>query len=88
RDVVERMLRNLQEIHLSQRDWPMLVAVLNRLLLLRPEMAELYRDRGLAYAEWGVADRALLDLERYAQTAQGQEAVFIEKTMENLRKEG
>lgn len=87
RDVLERMLRNLQEIHLSQRDWPMLVAVLNRLILLRPEAEVLYRDRGLAYVEWGVTERALLDLERYAQTAQGKEAVFIEKTMDKLRKQ-
>ncbi|MEF9947474.1 MAG: transglutaminase-like domain-containing protein [Comamonas sp.] len=85
RDVVGRMLRNLQEIHLSQRDWPMLVAVLNRLLLLRPEMAELYRDRGLAYAEWGVADRALLDLERYALVAHGLEADLIAKAIARLR---
>ena len=31
RDVLERMLRNPQEIHHARRDWPLLVAVLNRL---------------------------------------------------------
>jgi regulator of sirC expression with transglutaminase-like and TPR domain len=85
RDIVERMLRNLQEIHLAQRDWPMLVAVLNRLLVLRPEVREIYRDRGLAYAEWGVTERALADLEHYLQNLHGSEVVFIEKTIARLR---
>jgi regulator of sirC expression with transglutaminase-like and TPR domain len=53
RDILERMLRNLQEIHHARRDWPLLVAVLNRLALLRPDMPEIFRDRGLAYAQWG-----------------------------------
>jgi len=86
RDIMERMLRNLQEIHLAQRDWPMLVAVLNRLLILRPEVRENYRDRGLAYAEWGVTERALADLEHYLQDLQGSEAAYIEKTIARLRK--
>ncbi len=85
RDVMTRMLRNLQEIHQVQQDWPMLVAVFNRLILLQPDSEELYRDRGMAYAQWGVKDKALLDLERYAQAAQGVEAVFIQKTIAGLR---
>jgi regulator of sirC expression with transglutaminase-like and TPR domain len=48
----------------------MLVAVLNRLILLQPGREELYRDRGMAYAQWGVSERALSDLERYAPAAQ------------------
>ena len=86
RDIVERMLRNLQEIHTSQRDWPMLIAVINRLMLLLPDKVDLYRDRGLAYAEWGVNDRALSDLERYVQDSQTQELDFIKKIIKRLRK--
>ena len=86
REIVERMLRNLQEIHASQRDWPMLIAVINRLMLLQPEKVELFRDRGLAYAEWGVHDRALSDLERYVQDPQAQDLAFIEKSIKQLRK--
>ena len=59
RDVMTRMLRNLQEIHQVQQDWPMLVAVFNRLILLQPGSEELYRDRGMAYAQWGVKDKAM-----------------------------
>lgn len=85
RDVVGRMLRNLQEIHQVQKDWAMLVAVLNRLILLQPERDELYRDRGMAYAQWGVPERALLDLERYALVAQGLEADLMAKAIARLR---
>lgn len=88
RDVVARMLRNLQEIHQVQKDWPMLVAVLNRLILLQPGREELFRDRGMAYAQWGVIERALSDLERYAPAAQGQEADYIAKTIARLRRAG
>ena len=87
RDIVERMLRNLQEIYLSQRDWPMLVAVINRLMLLLPGHVELLHDRGLAYAEWGVGERALADLERYVQFAPAQDAILIEEVLRRLRSE-
>ena len=86
RDIVERMLRNLQEIHQSQRDWDMLVAVINRLMLLQPAKSELLRERGLAYAQAGINDRALSDLERYALVAPDSEHNFLEKTMNSLRK--
>lgn len=86
REIVERMLRNLQEIHQSQRDWSMLVAVINRLMLLLPEKSELLRERGMAFAQWGVNDRALSDLERYALVAPDSEMGFIEKTISSLRK--
>ena len=88
RDVVGRMLRNLQEIHHAKKNWAMLVAVLNRLILLQPERDELYRDRGMAYAQWGVPARALLDLERYSNVAHGLEADLIAKAIARLRQAG
>lgn len=85
RDMLERMLRNLQEIHHARRDWPLLVAVLNRLALLRPDMPEVLRDRGLAYAQWGVTERALQDLERFLGSQQGAQAVAVREVMRRLR---
>lgn len=85
RDVLERMLRNLQEIHHARRDWPLLVAVLNRLAVLRPDMPEILRDRGLAYAQWGVTERALEDLERFLQSQQGAQAVAVREVIRRLR---
>src|SRR5918912_637370 len=47
RDVLARMLRNLKEIHRSARDWPRLLAVQHRLVILLPHAWEERRDRGL-----------------------------------------
>ena len=67
------------------RDWPLLVAVLNRLAVLRPDMPEILRDRGLAYAQWGVTERALEDLERFLQSQQGAQAVAVREVIRRLR---
>jgi regulator of sirC expression with transglutaminase-like and TPR domain len=69
RDVIARMLRNLKEIHKTQEDWPRLVAVQDRLIVLLPQAWAEYRDRGLAQAEVGHSGRALEDLETYLVNA-------------------
>jgi regulator of sirC expression with transglutaminase-like and TPR domain len=65
RDIVSRMLRNLKEIYSSQADWPRLVLVLDRLIVLNPDALFEIRDRGLALIELGQKERALQDLKRY-----------------------
>ena len=67
RDIIARMLRNLKAIHASQEDWPRLIAVQNRLVVLLPKVWSEYRDRGLAHAAVGEAELALSDLETYLQ---------------------
>lgn len=67
RDLLARMLRNLKEIFRSQEDWPRMLAVTQRLVVLLPhDMAE-RRDRGLVHAELGHAGLALSDLQAYLQ---------------------
>ena len=63
RDVLARMLRNLKEIHRSAEDWPRLLAVQQRLVVLLPRDWDERRDRGLAQAELGVWDAAADDLD-------------------------
>ena len=65
RDILARLLRNLKEIHQSQSDAQRLLAVQNRLVILLPDAWSEYRDRGLAHAELGHTDAAVLDLEKY-----------------------
>jgi regulator of sirC expression with transglutaminase-like and TPR domain len=65
RDIISRMLRNLKEIHKTQEDWPRMVAVADRLIVLHPDAWSEYRDRGLAWAVQGQAERAVPDLEKY-----------------------
>jgi regulator of sirC expression with transglutaminase-like and TPR domain len=67
RDFLARMLRNLKEIFRSQEDWPRLLCVLDRLVVLLPEAWSERRDRGLALAELGRNHEALLDLQTYIQ---------------------
>lgn len=67
RDLLARMLRNLKEIFRSQEDWPRMLAVTQRLVVLLPhDMAE-RRDRGLVHAELGQAGLALSDLQAYLE---------------------
>ena len=70
RDVVSRMLRNLKDIHRTQEDWPRLIAVSNRLIVLHPDAWAEYRDRGLALAVQGQTALAVPDLELYLAHAQ------------------
>jgi len=61
------MLRNLKEIYKTQEDWQRLIAVEDRLIVLQPDAWSEYRDRGLAWAVQGHADRAVPDLEKYLE---------------------
>ena len=67
RDIINRMLRNLKDIHKTQEDWQRLIAVEDRLIVLQPDAWSEYRDRGLAWAVQGRADRAVPDLEKYLE---------------------
>lgn len=69
RDVLARMLRNLKEIHRSAEDWPRLLPVLQRLVVLLPQAWEERRDRGLTYAELGQDAPAARDLADYLDRA-------------------
>ena len=67
RDMLARMLRNLKEIFRSQEDWPRMLQVLDRLVVLLPEAWDERRDRGLVHAELGDVHEALQDLRQYLE---------------------
>lgn len=67
REVLARMLRNLKEIHRSAEDWPRLLQVLDRLIVLLPQAWEERRDRALARAEVGDCASAVADLAAYLE---------------------
>jgi regulator of sirC expression with transglutaminase-like and TPR domain len=67
RDVLARLLHNLKEIYRSAQDWPRLLAVQQRLVVLLPSNWEERRDRGLALAELSRFTEALADLEAYLE---------------------
>lgn len=67
RQVLARMLRNLKEIHRSERDWPRLLGVQQRLVLLLPNEPGELRDRGLVQESLEHWSGAMADLEGYLQ---------------------
>ena len=67
RDLLARMLRNLKEIHRAQEDWPRMLAVQERLVVLLPQDWSERRDRGLVHAELGHVHEALGDLQAYLE---------------------
>jgi regulator of sirC expression with transglutaminase-like and TPR domain len=89
RDVVGRMLRNLKEIHRSAEDWPRLLAVQQRLVILLPDAWEERRDRGLAYAELGQLGMAADDVEAYlAHRPRADDAAALRERLDLLRQAG
>jgi len=71
REIVARMLRNLKDLHRAHQDWPRLIAVQDRLIVLLPEAWGEWRDRGLAHAECGHTAQAVEDLETYLARVEG-----------------
>jgi regulator of sirC expression with transglutaminase-like and TPR domain len=89
RDVLARMLRNLKEIHRAARDWPRMLAVQERLVILLPDAWEERRDRALAYAELGQNELALRDLDDYlARRPNAADAGALAARAARLRQEG
>jgi regulator of sirC expression with transglutaminase-like and TPR domain len=89
RDVLARMLRNLKEIHRNAEDWPRLLAVLERLVVLLPGDWEERRDRGLAHAAIGRIDRAADDLAAYLEhMPQAEDRGAIAERLRALRSAG
>jgi regulator of sirC expression with transglutaminase-like and TPR domain len=82
RDIIARMLRNLKEIHKTQEDWPRLINVLDRVIVLQPDAWSDYRDRGLAHAELGRLQQAVPDLETYL--AKAEDALDLDAISERV----
>jgi len=86
RDVLVRMLRNLKGIYHDRREFERLLAVQQRLVILRPEVGEEKRDRGLIYAQLDCPRAALEDLSDYlSRHPEAPEAEEIRRTIALLR---
>ncbi|MDH0047453.1 SirB1 family protein [Comamonas terrigena] len=86
RGILERMLRNLKNIHQQQGDEAQTLAVMNRLITLTPTAWGEYRDRGLVRMERGERRAAMQDLQTYAQHAgAAQDLDMVEEQLAQLR---
>jgi len=89
RDVLARLLFNLKEIHRAAEDWPRLLAVQQRLVVLLPQAAEEQRDRGLTWAELGRPAEAAADLAAYlAARPDADDALALRERLAELRRDG
>lgn len=68
-DMLVRLLGNLKAIYLNRRDDRRALAVVERLLLVRPDAAVEHRDRGILLARLGRGDEAAPHLETYLALA-------------------
>lgn len=71
RQILTRVLRNLKRAYLSRRDTERALAVVERLLALRPDLTEELRDRGKLLLRHGRTRRAADDLQAYLDHAPG-----------------
>ncbi len=86
RDVIARLLRNLKEIHRTAEDWPRLLAVCERLVVLLPQDWDERRDRGLTLAEVGHDAAASADLAAYLEhMPNAEDAAALRHRLDNLR---
>ena len=87
REIIARMLLNLKDIHANHNDWPRLIAVQDRLIVLLPTAWPEYRDRGLAHAQAGQTLLALKDLETYLfNTKKGSDMAVIAGHVAELKR--
>jgi regulator of sirC expression with transglutaminase-like and TPR domain len=85
RDIIARQLRNLKEIHRTAQDWPRLLAVCERLVVLLPRAWDERRDRGLVLAELGQDDVAANDLLAYLKhLPQADDAAALRQRLDRL----
>ncbi|MEQ8276189.1 MAG: tetratricopeptide repeat protein [Deltaproteobacteria bacterium] len=86
RAIVARVLTNLKHAYLLEKDFIGAVKAIDRLLVVDPDRETERRDRGLLYAELGMAKSAIVDLEQYLETAlPGPEEEAISALIPTLR---
>ncbi|WP_338848253.1 tetratricopeptide repeat protein [Massilia sp. W12] len=86
RQILIRMLQNLKLIFLEHEDWPKLLNVLQRLLILQPDDLLTRRDRGFTWAQLECPQAAVQDLQDYVeQRPHGLDAELINAMLPELR---
>jgi regulator of sirC expression with transglutaminase-like and TPR domain len=86
RDIIARMLRNLQSIHQSRGDGPRLLAVLDRQVVLDPEDWDARRLRGDTLDSLGRCEEAAFDWALYLDnTPEAEDAETLQRRIRAAR---
>jgi regulator of sirC expression with transglutaminase-like and TPR domain len=89
RRILTRMLANLKALYARRRDVPRTLKAVERLVLLRPEVAEERRDRGILYGLSGHRMAAIADLEDYlTMRPEANDAEQVRRRLERLHRQG
>lgn len=67
KDILVRMLRNLQGIYSHHKQWLKALAATDRMITVMPDLADAYRDRGMIYLSLECFRAALFDLQAYTK---------------------
>lgn len=81
KEILIRMLRNLKGVYLQKNDFQRGLSVIDRILLIAPDMAAEIRDRGGVHHRLGHLQAALQDFHRYLQLAPSAEDAEAVRTM-------
>lgn len=86
RDILLRMLSNLKMIHMTKKDFPMALQILNRILLFNPYGTDEIKERGMVYYQLECFGQALRDLQTYLiRTPSASDRPVVEECIEDLR---
>lgn len=89
REIIARMLRNLEALHRSNNDLPRMLQVQQRLVVLQPFEWDWRRDRGLTLARLGQTEAAIEDLALYLRHARSvEDRAKVSAQLEALREAG
>jgi regulator of sirC expression with transglutaminase-like and TPR domain len=87
REVIARLLRNLEEVHRSAGDWARLAATLQRLVILLPQDWDERRDHALVLERLGQRERAASELAQYLEHCpQAEDAAALRKQLAAWRR--
>jgi regulator of sirC expression with transglutaminase-like and TPR domain len=81
KEILIRMLRNLKGVYLQKNDFQRGLSVIDRILLIAPDMAMEIRDRGGIHHRLGRLQAALQDFQRYLQLAPNADDADAIRTM-------
>lgn len=86
--IITRMLYNLKGIYYQKEAYDKALAIVERILMINPQVPSEIRDRGLLYMQTSFFAKALADLKYYlAHTSASEDKTYIEghiKTLEGI----
>jgi len=89
KEMLLRLLKNLKSVYMNVRDLPRALAVVERILLLRPSAPHEVRDRGMILARMGRSREAMEELRTYLDYApRAADADRIREMIDDLRSGG